>query len=119
MSIKKLPLYDSTFIQYQVLLGLEKFTLIFRYLERPDSWYLSILQSDGTPIVQGSKIMSSFPVFKGTIGLPGSITPIDVDETGFEPSFDFPDKFSLLYSDDEDEIIFGRQGETYTLSRAV
>lgn len=45
------------------LLGLE-YVFDFWYYERPDAWYFDLYLVDGTPLLQGEKVVLNFPLYQ-------------------------------------------------------
>ena len=57
-----LPLYSDASYQYGVSLESNSYVLVFNYNERCKLYFLSLLESDLTPIVQGIALTPSYPI---------------------------------------------------------
>lgn len=57
------PKFDDSYYSQQVTLNGEVFKLEFKYNIRQDFWTIDISRRDGTPLVQGRKVVVDFPLF--------------------------------------------------------
>ncbi len=63
MSIEALPVESGlNYYEYEVELDGVRFLLEFRYVVRDDAWYLSILDTDGTPLRMSLKVVPQWPL---------------------------------------------------------
>jgi hypothetical protein len=75
----------------------------FKYNSRAGRWTMDISSEDGTPIVNGIPIVSSFELirrFAKSELPPGRIVAVDLFESGEEPGeFSFDSGFELVYAE--------------------
>lgn len=62
VSSVSLPLYSDYYYSYVVNLEGNSYTLDFKYNDRGSKWFLSLLDSDGNPIVQGVALVPNYPI---------------------------------------------------------
>lgn len=59
----KLPLYNNTFYSYSIPLQGNKYTLEFLFLERLNTWLLSLLDSEGNYLVRNQRLTPNLLLF--------------------------------------------------------
>ena len=62
MNVVKLPLYSDQYHTYTTSLESSRFRLSFLWNERDNGWRLDILKEDGSPVLLGYKLVSSYPM---------------------------------------------------------
>ena len=83
-----------------------KYGLEFKWNEREESWYMSILDSEGTAILSGRKVVVNWPLFSrfAVAGLPpGNIIALDTAGTETNPGLtDLGDRVQIYYFDSDE-----------------
>jgi len=91
----------------QVSLDGVVYTLDFFYNTREDSWYLSILDVELTPIISARKMVADWPIMwrsRSASKPPGELWVIDESGAGLDPSLsDLGDRVKLLYADESEQ----------------
>ncbi len=62
MKIIQLPLYEDQYYTYSTAIEGARFTLTFLWNERDNGWRLDIVKEDGSPVLLGYKLVSSYPM---------------------------------------------------------
>lgn len=65
MAIKtlKLPLFDDTYYSYSINLEGNKYILEFLFLERPNTWFLTLKDSTQNTLVRNQRLTPNTPLF--------------------------------------------------------
>lgn len=86
---------------FDVELDESTFTLSFEWNDRDAGWYMSILTSEGVPLLSGRRIVVGYPLISihRDPRLPaGTLVAIDTSSKGEDPGLaDLGDRVKLLY----------------------
>jgi hypothetical protein len=78
---------SSTFFEEKVTLDGIEYLFRFLWSDRAGSWYVSVMETDGTEIVMGRRVVIGYPLFDGyqDTRLPDGITiALDIEGSGIE-----------------------------------
>jgi hypothetical protein len=60
--VQELPLYDDPYFEYTLNIEDENKIFTLRWADRTASWYIDIKKEDLTPIIEGVRLVSYFPL---------------------------------------------------------
>ncbi len=94
----------TDYTQRTILDGRE-YVLHLRWNGRSAKWFLSVLDQDESPIVQGIKIVADFPLLESAVDdrlPPGVLLALDTTQEGRDPGLtELGDRVVLVYQEAE------------------
>lgn len=92
---------DLARYSFEVDLDDVNYSLSFEWNDRDSGWYLSVFSSEGTPLLQGRRVVLGYPLLNlySLSGLPsGALIAVDSSGKNEEPgSGDLGERVKLLY----------------------
>lgn len=94
-----LPLYPDTYYSYSIALEGNSYNLEFYYVERCESYFVSLFDENSNAIVLGERLVPNYPIFRdyALINLSGWIWMEEIAKIISEPYKVYPDKIDQYY----------------------
>lgn len=101
----ELPLFSDPSYQYNISLENRSRQLIFNWNDRTESWYMDVLNDDGTVVMLGVKLVPQYPIavdYKlDAYGMTGYFILMqkNVNQLGVKYNLitDIPERYSFYY----------------------
>lgn len=126
MALTKIPLDPArgkqTFI---TTLGATRFRFRFRYLRRPESWYMDLLTVDDVTLLSGVRVdvnTRTLRQYRSHAGFPdGEVVLVDLQDQNDKPDRDeiVSERRLLVFIDGDDEDDFFGTGTTLDIGSPV